>query len=290
MIDGYGSDSTLRAALLAHPDLRAALERYARRRVARDEVADLVQSTLVEALAADNTPPELEALRRYVFVVARNKVIDLRRRRATEAAAVAAVESATHDHDEVAVRELMQWLTRQVSRDEERATLEWMLREAEGHRLEHIAREAALPPPRVRKRVSRLRRLLRARWARYAGGGVLLLLLALGVLRGAGPEARLQSRVTPKQRARSLRDTALERCANAEHRPCLDALERARQLDPAGDAAATVQRARRDAERALLPEPPRLEPAPPADSARPLPTSRAPRSTSPAPLMTTDVK
>ena len=167
MLDRHGLDSPLRAALLADPDLRAALERYARRRVARDEVADLVQSTLVEALAADNTPPELEALRRYVFVVARNKVIDLRRRRATEVAAVAAVESAADDHDPVAVSELIQWLTRQVSRNEERATLEWMLREAEGHRLEHIAREAALPPPRVRKRVSRLRRLLRARWARH---------------------------------------------------------------------------------------------------------------------------
>jgi hypothetical protein len=33
----------------------------------------VVQATLVEALAAGNTPIELEALRRYVFVVARNK-------------------------------------------------------------------------------------------------------------------------------------------------------------------------------------------------------------------------
>jgi hypothetical protein len=58
-----------------------------------------------------------------------------------------------------------------------------MLREGDGEKLEHIARDARVPAPRVRKRVSRLRKLLRERWAaELTLAGLLLTLLLLGAL------------------------------------------------------------------------------------------------------------
>jgi cytoskeletal protein RodZ len=68
-----------------------------------------------------------------------------------------------------------------------------MLREGDGEKLENIARDAKLPAPRVRKRVSRLRKFLRERWAaELALIGVLLLCGGLGALywysRGKSPE------------------------------------------------------------------------------------------------------
>ncbi len=44
------------------------------------------------------------------------------------------------------------------------ATLRWMVREADGDKLEAIAADEALPAERVRQRVSRLRRWMRGRW------------------------------------------------------------------------------------------------------------------------------
>jgi hypothetical protein len=52
-----------------------------------------------------------------------------------------------------------------------------MLREGEGEKLESIAESEALPAPRVRQRVTRLRRHLRTRWAAEIAA-----LAALGVL------------------------------------------------------------------------------------------------------------
>ena len=44
----------------------------------------------------------------------------------------------------------------------------WLAREAEGERLDELARQASLPPATVRQRVSRLRRWLQKRWLREA--------------------------------------------------------------------------------------------------------------------------
>jgi cytoskeletal protein RodZ len=78
---------------------------------------------------------------------------------------------------------MLRWAEGELSDPEAQSTLEWMLREGDGEKLEHIARDARVPATRVRKRVSRLRKLLRERWAaELTLVGVLLLLGGLGAL------------------------------------------------------------------------------------------------------------
>jgi hypothetical protein len=56
------------------------------------------------------------------------------------------------------------------------------LRESDGESLDEIARDAELPAPRVRQRVSRLRRHLHSRWLALGAAGLALLLCAAALL------------------------------------------------------------------------------------------------------------
>jgi len=94
-----------------------------------------------------------------------------------EEAPVAAAESAPQS-----AMDLLRWAQKERPAGEENAkTLEWMLREGEGEKLETIAAEANVPAPRVRQRVSRLRRYYKARWAAQTAALAALLLIALAI-------------------------------------------------------------------------------------------------------------
>src|SRR5258705_522792 len=69
---------------LADPALRRTLEDFVRRRVGPSDVDDVVQTVLVDALAAADRPEEGEALRKWIIGVARHKVADLHRARGRE--------------------------------------------------------------------------------------------------------------------------------------------------------------------------------------------------------------
>jgi len=86
------------AARLTDPDLVLALSQFVRARVPPDEVDDIVQATLVRALASPHAPE---------------------------------VDDEGEEHAK---------------------TLEWMLREGEGEKLEATAVGADVPAPRVRHR------------------------------------------------------------------------------------------------------------------------------------------
>ena len=58
----------------------AALVAMVRKRVPESEVEDIVQATLTEAITSPNAPSESDALRRWIFGVAKNKVVDYPRR------------------------------------------------------------------------------------------------------------------------------------------------------------------------------------------------------------------
>jgi DNA-directed RNA polymerase specialized sigma24 family protein len=261
-----------RAAFLGNPALASALARYVRGRVPMADVDDIVQSTLADALAS-GSPPENDAeLQPWVFGIARNKVADLFRRGRRE------VPQDPHAHDEVAAAEsapqaakdLLRWAKRELPEGEgAESTLEWMLREGAGEKLETIAAEENVPAPRVRQRVARMRRHFRARWAAQLAAAAALVAIALAIWAMwkerkdiALPEpvpstsAPTPPVVTPEMRAAELRKDAFDACDARSWRACLDGLDAAKQLDPAGDADAAVQGARARAENALAPPPP----------------------------------
>jgi hypothetical protein len=69
------------------------------------------------------------------------------------------------DAERYEARALLDRVAESVATARERETLGWLVREHNGEQLAEIAEEAGIPAPAVRQRVSRLRRLLRARWS-----------------------------------------------------------------------------------------------------------------------------
>jgi len=130
-------------------------------------------------LASPRVPEDSEEFRRFVFGVARNKVFDHFRRQKRQAEGLDESETAGPEAP-LSERDILRWAEGELPDSESKHTLEWMLREGDGEKLEHIARDAKLPAPRVRQRVSRLRRLLRERWAAELTLAGLALLLCVG--------------------------------------------------------------------------------------------------------------
>lgn len=173
--------STVMKTRVADPALRREVEAAVRRRVRGDEAEDVVQATLADVLSARAVPEEPEEFRRFVFGVARNKVFDHFRRQKRQSAGLDGDETAAPEPP-LSARDILRWAEGELP-DSEAQTLEWMLREGDGEKLEHIARDAKLPATRVRKRVSRLRKFLRDRWAaELMLAGLAALLCGLGVL------------------------------------------------------------------------------------------------------------
>jgi RNA polymerase sigma-70 factor (ECF subfamily) len=284
------------AARLADPALREALLKYARRRLPPGEVEDLVQNTLTEALVSPNAPTTDSEFQRWVHGIARHKVVDSYRRQGRSPLLDAELDAKPC---EVArgTGELEQWIESELPNTEgARATLHWLLRENDGESLDEIARDAALPAPRVRQRVSRLRRHFHARWLALGAAG-LALLLGAGLLfhfvdrASSHPPVIAREPVSPLDQAHGLRKNALERCAAGAFQECVSQLDEAKLLDPTGDAADAVQAARSAAARAAEPAPtPSAPESKSTDSkARPLLapkqlTTRLPRKAAPKQL------
>lgn len=240
-----------RQAALSDPTLHRDLLRYARRRVSEHEADDVVQATLTDALAAERGPDDPEEVRRWVHRIARNKIVDHYRRGNREQLAEPENTEAAAESAPVSARDLLRWAEKELPPNSDAEhTLEWMLREGDGEKLEHIADDAALPAPRVRQRVSRMRKHFRARWAAQLAAAALfaaLLVAAWFILRKGSPsEDDIAREDVPNQleRAREMRERALQDCDNARWEPCLRGLDAAKQLDPAGDTTERVGAAR----------------------------------------------
>jgi DNA-directed RNA polymerase specialized sigma24 family protein len=235
------------------PELRAALVAMVRKRVPESEVEDIVQSTLADAFESPHAPRDPDTLRRWIFGVAKNKVVDYHRRAGREtvsAGEMPEVAGRTAPHTEA---DLLRWAEKHLPPgDENKTTLDWMLREGDGEKLEWIAESEDVPAPRVRQRVSRLRRHLKTHWQKevtlLAALGVMLTILLL--LRRNEPEPIANEDIP---RALELRKEGLEKCAAGLWKPCLEKLDAAKKLDPAGDTQPAVQTARDGANKALTP-------------------------------------
>jgi DNA-directed RNA polymerase specialized sigma24 family protein len=177
------------ASGLARPEVREGLVSFVRRVVARDDVPDLVQTVLCEALASPRSPTEPEELARWVRAIAKHKVVDYRRRTGRLVLdpdvgdAPAAAETPPVDQ-----RRALDEVLAEAATSRDRETLDWMVREHQGEALCAIAEEVGLTSPAVRKRVSRLRQALRSR---LAWAVALIALVALGLVsaRSLWPES-----------------------------------------------------------------------------------------------------
>jgi DNA-directed RNA polymerase specialized sigma24 family protein len=150
-------------SLLSAPATRRLLVRYVSRRVPACDVDDVVQATLCDALASGRAPGQPRDLQRWLLSIARFKVVDAHR--AAKRAIPADPAEVPAQPAPIEARSLFRWAEQQLPEDgTARTTLRWMLREAEGDKLEAIAADEALPAERVRQRVSRLRRWMRERW------------------------------------------------------------------------------------------------------------------------------
>jgi DNA-directed RNA polymerase specialized sigma24 family protein len=278
-------------SLLADPELRAALAAYVRARSAPDDVDDLVQSVLVEALASPHAPREAAALRPWLFGIARHEIVDAHRRRARAPlvdpadSAVATLESDEAPHE---ARSLARGAAARAGRSPEGLhTLRWLAREGDGDKLEAIAEEEAVPAATVRQRASRLRRLLREQWRVE-----LALLAAIALVAGtlqwldSGSEATrpLADHPAPAPsiapevaRASALRTRAALLLEAGDAAAARAALDEARAIDPDGERAPSVVALRtellRRAERA----------APPASASVPTTSPFVPRAVPSAP-------
>lgn len=296
------------AAALGDPEVRRFLRDYVKKRVGPDDVDDVVQTVLVDALASAKRPHETAEVRKWLVGIARHKCADHHRRSGRERPAVDELPELPAAPPPVEERALVRWAEEQAQSSREAGkTLGWMAREGEGDKLEHIADEEALPPARVRQRVSRMRRLLKERWlaelALVAALGAVALVLWKWLKKDDGPivaeptPPKTAAPVEPERVAegRRLRGEALEVCRAGEHQRCLDDLDRARELDPTGDAADDVRQAREraatalEAERSKAPDPVQQksvapEPSSPPTTAPvppPAPKPNAPKSEPP---------
>jgi DNA-directed RNA polymerase specialized sigma24 family protein len=273
VINDVTSGETARQRL-ADAGLRRALAAMIRRRVPPHEVDEIVQATLADACASSTAPSDDEALERWVRGIARHKVADYHRRARREVPVEAESLSSSRVSDASAhdAADLLRWAERESDRDH---TLDWLLREGDGEKLESIAEQAQLPAARVRQRVSRLRRHFRARWAAQVAAALVVGVLVFSVIRLRERAPRVEpvieastapSVVVPPPTASAtppppvdpaieLRRVALEQCAAKQWSLCLAGLDDAAKLDPAGDSTDAVQTARRAAKAALMPRP-----------------------------------
>jgi DNA-directed RNA polymerase specialized sigma24 family protein len=171
---------------LAARDLRRNLTAMLERRLPAGDVDDVAQTVLADALAAERVPQDPVEMRRWLAGIARHKVADFHRARARNEKRTSPLDA--EDADEPAcppppleAREVLASVLDETESPRDRETLAWLVREHHGDRLADIAKEAGLPSPVVRQRVSRLRRALRQRWA----SALVLLVAAGGAFAGA---------------------------------------------------------------------------------------------------------
>ncbi len=292
------SDAFDEKRTLAEPAMRRMLEDFVRRRVPASDVDDVVQTVLVEALAAPARPRDTEELRRWLVGIARHKVVDHHRRQSREAAAD--IPDVPVGPPPVEARALAEWAENQAGPSSDaRSTLEWMAREGEGEKLEAIAAEEQVPAARVRQRVSRMRRWMKERWLAELAAAAALVIVAFVVWRLLREEERI-TQPTPDRpvpssvpdprtldRARALRDVAFQACDRSEWRECLDRLDEAKALDPAGDNDERIGAARARAAEALKDQPAPTttsKSTPPPVQQKPAPTTTASPRTTQAPV------
>src|SRR5512145_2664506 len=236
--------------MLSDPHLLRGLAQYVSRKVPARDANDVAQATLADALASDHGP-ETDTLERWLYGIARHKIADYYRRNRQHQPLDAEVPVDPTEISPENARDLLRWAESELPRDADASrTLEWMLREAAGERLETIAEEHQIPAPTVRQRVSRMRRHLRNRWALQLAAAALGLFVVVMGYRWYATRNQVVAvpepipTQSPQERGEQLRRAALDHCQNARYGSCVEGLDRAKELDPLGDSQPALVAAR----------------------------------------------
>jgi DNA-directed RNA polymerase specialized sigma24 family protein len=274
-----------RAAHLADPAVHEVLRKAVRKLVRPGDVDDIVQTTLVAALADPNYPEKREVFIAWLVTKGRSKAIDhLRSTRRSEHLFTEAPEgdvnvlehgpaanaSETHDATE-ALRFTQARIDEHVADPRTERGARWLMLHLRGESYEDIADDERVRPETVQHAVARLKRNLNATWI-TAAALVLLFFLLRGLfgrntenerarpqpvpsaLPTLEPPAPLPPAPTPEEVARDLRNDAVIECRAGEWIRCVEDLQRAGEEDPAGNRDPKIQELLRDA-RKHLPDP-----------------------------------
>jgi DNA-directed RNA polymerase specialized sigma24 family protein len=257
------------AAYLATASVHSAIEAVLRRQgVAPPDVEDLRQVVLAQALETSAPPPDLDQCIGLVRKTARDPAIDHFRRRARRSKfdagpfenpdERAAVETPAEERLDFGKQ--IAWVHDRIHDGTISPRQAGMLASAaDGVPGAAIAREWGLTDQTVRNELSRARKTARLSWAAFVAVGGVVAIVLYGFVSepdraDRGPEV---GGVLPDRLevAQQLRGRALQECRSERWADCLHDLDRAAQLDPAGDTAPEVQNARADVQRRLQEEP-----------------------------------
>jgi DNA-directed RNA polymerase specialized sigma24 family protein len=255
------------SADLLHPELRQHLAAYLRRRLPPAEVDDALQAVYCAALEARNIPSDHVHLRRWLTVIARRQVAAYYERSSAEQLGEA--PEVEVQPELVEAMSMLRWAEREAAHSQLESvdqTLDWMARESDGEKLEAIAADTQMPSARIRQRVSRLRRFMKARWMLEMSAALVLIAITSWMLtRREQPVVKLE-RVPrlpmtimlpdPMKRAVELREEALRHCDEYRFRECLRLLDEAAGIDPQGDEDLEIVGARKRALEQIAPPPP----------------------------------
>jgi len=255
------------SADLLHPELRQHLAGYLRRRLPPAEVDDALQAVYCAALEARSIPSDQVHLRRWLTVIARRQVAAYYER--TSAEQLGEAPEVEVQPELVEAMSMLRWAEREAAHSQLESvdqTLDWMARESEGEKLEAIAADTRMPSARVRQRVSRLRRFMKARWVMEMSAALVLIAIASWMLaRRQQPVVKLErvplppmtaTLPDPMKRAAELRKEALRECDEYRFKECLRLLDEAAGIDPAGDEDSVIVGARKRALEQLAPPSP----------------------------------
>jgi DNA-directed RNA polymerase specialized sigma24 family protein len=230
----------------------------------RDGVAE-VQCRALESKQGKPLPTTVEQWRALSCTIAKRMVITDRRREERRGRWHAGLCEAPDDHipeepepwrrDPVETREYLRVLKELFEAGKMPEDGEIILQHtADGWSAKKIAKDLGLTQSTVKNRLMRMRRAFRAKLASL---GMLVMMLLVAVLFAAPFGAGVGGGRPPKT-AETLRHDALDACDTAQWRTCLDELDEARELDPAGDDAAEIRVARERAQRGLAKQEQRL--------------------------------
>jgi DNA-directed RNA polymerase specialized sigma24 family protein len=157
--------------------VQSLLRSVLRRRVPHEEVDDIIQSVVCDALGSQRIPERREELSKWLVTIAKNKAIDFfRKQRADGSCEPGDLPSPAPSFE---ARDLLCRIVKDAcGADASKQAMHLALREGDGESYAELARFEGATQAALRQRVSRFRRSMTAKWLSAAA---LVLLVAGGV-------------------------------------------------------------------------------------------------------------